>query len=169
VGPVAAGLPLKQLRFALSTDGGRGEGNRTEAARVEVRVEQLGHEIAVDVRAADPDLARRMKEQLPELMERIEQQGFRAETWNPAETSVEPEQFGQRKAEEAPTGSSHSGGDRRGGGFGQPSDTSGQQRRQPPQEALPGSNRAHGAGRASLSSDQGFPRFRDLLTGKDRR
>jgi hypothetical protein len=52
--------------------------------RVDVRVTERGGELRVDVRTPDPQLAGAMRAGLPALATRLEQTGFRAETWHPA-------------------------------------------------------------------------------------
>jgi hypothetical protein len=57
-----------------------GEGN----SRVEVRVTERAGDVHVAVRTADTRLAGELREDLPALATRLEQTGFRAETWRPA-------------------------------------------------------------------------------------
>jgi len=59
-----------------------GEGDR----RVEVRVMERGGDVHVAVRTPDVRLAGELREDLPVLTARLEQTGFRTETWHPAAT-----------------------------------------------------------------------------------
>jgi hypothetical protein len=53
-------------------------------SRVEVRVTERGGDVHVAVRTPDTRLAGELREDLPALTNRLEQAGFRAETWRPA-------------------------------------------------------------------------------------
>ena len=52
--------------------------------RVEVRVTERGGDVHVAVRTPDSRLAGELREDLPALATRLEQSGFKAETWHPA-------------------------------------------------------------------------------------
>jgi hypothetical protein len=56
----------------------------SEEHRVEVRLSERGGEVRVAVRTPDSQLAGALRDQLPALSARLEQSGFRAETWLPA-------------------------------------------------------------------------------------
>jgi hypothetical protein len=119
VAPPAAlppAAPARDISLRLS---GPGE-------RVEVRVVERGGEIHVAVRTADPELARTLRQDLPELSTRLEREGLRAESWHPAAAAANRAEGGDLR------------GDARGGGFPQPGQPGGQQqreeRRQPPLE-----------------------------------
>jgi hypothetical protein len=56
-------------------------------SRVEVRVTDRGGEVRVDVHTPDSRLAGALRADLPELAARIEQTGYRAETWQPLSPS----------------------------------------------------------------------------------
>jgi hypothetical protein len=58
-----------------------GEGN----SRVEVRVTERAGDVHVSVSTADTRLAGQMRQDLPTLAGRLEQSGFRAETWHPTD------------------------------------------------------------------------------------
>jgi flagellar hook-length control protein FliK len=55
--------------------------------RVEIRVTDRAGEVRVDVRTPDSRLAGALRADLPELAARIEQTGYRAETWQPPSSS----------------------------------------------------------------------------------
>jgi len=108
--------PARDISLRLS---GAGE-------QVQVRVMKRNGVVRVAVRTADPELARSLRQDLPELSSRLEREGLRAESWHPAAT-----------AERAASGET------RGGGFpdrGQPG-SPGQrdERHQPPPD--PAENR----------------------------
>jgi hypothetical protein len=52
--------------------------------RVDVRLSERSGEVRVAVRTPDPQLANSLRSDLPGLSARLEQTGFRAETWHPA-------------------------------------------------------------------------------------
>jgi hypothetical protein len=55
--------------------------------RVEVRVSERAGDTHVQVRTPDTGLARDLQEDLPALASKLQQSGFRAETWHPAGTA----------------------------------------------------------------------------------
>jgi hypothetical protein len=54
--------------------------------RVELKISDHAGEVKVAVRAADPDLAGSLRENLGDLVHRLEQSGLRADTWHPSAT-----------------------------------------------------------------------------------
>lgn len=72
--PKAPG-PLKELSIQVG---------QTGPERVELRLTERGGELRVLVRAADPELAHGLRQALPELVNRLESQGFRTEAWRPS-------------------------------------------------------------------------------------
>jgi hypothetical protein len=58
--------------------------------RVDVRLTERGGEVHVAVRTPDTELAGSLRDDLPRLSARLEQTGFRAETWHPALSEVQP-------------------------------------------------------------------------------
>jgi len=66
--------PLKDLSVQVG---------QTQQDRVELRVVERSGELQVAVRAADPELAQGLRQGLSDLADRLEQNGFRAETWRP--------------------------------------------------------------------------------------
>jgi hypothetical protein len=55
--------------------------------RVDVRLSQRAGELHVAVRTPDGELARGLGQSLPELVERLQETGFRTETWKPGHTA----------------------------------------------------------------------------------
>jgi len=71
-GPVQT-QPIREISFRLAT----------ASANVDVQVAQRAGKVQVAVRTADPDLAKSLQTNLGELVGRLEDKGFRTETWNP--------------------------------------------------------------------------------------
>jgi hypothetical protein len=67
--------PLKDLSIQVARPGND---------RVEVRLTQQAGELHVAVRTGDADFAHGLREGLPDLVGRLQESGFRAETWKPA-------------------------------------------------------------------------------------
>jgi hypothetical protein len=67
--------PLENLSIQLP---------RSNSDRVEVRLTQQSGEVHVAVRTTDPDLANGLREGLPDLVGRLQESGFRTDTWRPA-------------------------------------------------------------------------------------
>ena len=93
--------------------------------RVEVRVSERAGDMHVDVRTPDSGLAGDLREDLPALASKLEQTGFRAETWHPAGAAERP-----RTAEAAPGGASQNSGR-------QPGQNGGQRQRDPQPQPKP--------------------------------
>ena len=72
-----AGGSLKDLSIQVG---------QTQSDRVQLRVVERSGELQVAVRAANPDLAQGLRQGLSDLADRLEQNGFRAETWRPGAT-----------------------------------------------------------------------------------
>jgi hypothetical protein len=91
--------------------------------QVEVRVVERGGAVHVAVRASETELARTLRQDLPELSTRLEREGLRAEDWHPSVAAL-------NRSDPAP-------GDGRGGASPQPGQPGGQdrheERRQAPQ------------------------------------
>jgi|ERR1035441_411691 hypothetical protein len=66
-----------------------GQGDR----RVEVRVSERAGDMHIEVRTPNTGLAGDLREDLPALATRLEQSGFRAETWHPAGTAERQRTF----------------------------------------------------------------------------
>jgi ribonuclease E len=93
--------------------------------RVEVRVSERAGDMHVDVRTPDSGLAGDLREDLPALASKLEQTGFRAETWHPAGTGER-----SRTVETAP-GAASQNSER------QPGQNSGQRQRDPQPQPKP--------------------------------
>lgn len=82
--------------------------------RVDVRLTERAGEVQVSVRTPDSQLAGALRDDLAVLSARLEQRGFRAETWHPAGARIE--HFGSSADSSAPGSSgyrqSSGGGDR---------------------------------------------------------
>lgn len=115
-----AGLPADQAtlvksepahEISLVVAGKKQEG-------VEVRVVERAGEVRVAVRTADADLARDLRQDLNQLVTRLEEKGYRTETWRPAEASGSS--FSNRREDRGASGETaqgfSEGGTDRGGG-----------------------------------------------------
>lgn len=85
---------------------------RTESdQRVEVRLTNRGGEVSVAVRTADPATAEALRSRLPELVQRLDEQGWRTGTSTPAAESSRPgpvmELAPATAREQSPQGQSH--------------------------------------------------------------
>jgi hypothetical protein len=95
-----------------------GQGDR----RVEVRVSERAGDMHVEVRTLDTGLAGDLREELPALATKLEQAGFRAETWHPAGTAE------RQRSAEAALGAASQNSDR------QPGEGGGQRQQRDPQQ-----------------------------------
>ena len=98
-----------------------GQGDR----RVEVRVSERAGDMRIEVRTPDSGLAGDLREDLPALATKLEQTGFRAETWHPAGTAE------RQLAAEAAPGAASQNSER------QPGQNGGQSQRDPQQQPKP--------------------------------
>ncbi|MGA3015526.1 MAG: hypothetical protein ABSF62_00305 [Bryobacteraceae bacterium] len=98
-----------------------GQGNQ----RVEVRVSERAGDMHVEVRTPDTGLAGDLREDLPALATKLEQTGFRAETWHPAGTAE------RQLAAEAAPGAASQNSER------QPGQNGGQRQRDPQPQPKP--------------------------------
>jgi hypothetical protein len=73
--PSKVSAPLKDLSIQVG---------QTPEQRVDLRVTERAGELRVAVRAADPEMAHSLRQGLPELVNRLEDHGFRTEAWRPA-------------------------------------------------------------------------------------
>jgi hypothetical protein len=76
--PKPAG-PLKDISLQVTQPGKEG---------VDVRVVQTGSEVRVSVHSGDPGLASGLRQGLSELQGRLEENGYRAEMWRPADSAA---------------------------------------------------------------------------------
>jgi hypothetical protein len=95
-----------------------GQGDR----RVEVRVSERAGDMHVEVRTPDTGLAGDLREELPALATKLEQAGFRAETWHPAGTAE------RQRSAEAALGAASQNSER------QPGERGGQRQQRDPQQ-----------------------------------
>jgi hypothetical protein len=87
-----------------------------ENSRVEVRVTERAGDVHVAVSTADTRLAGELREDLPALATRLEQSGFRAETWHPADAGGRQHPAGPpagAAAQDAESGSRQNGREQR--------------------------------------------------------
>lgn len=88
--------PLKELSIQVG---------QAQQDKVELHVVEHSGELQVAVRAANPDVAQGLRQGLPDLVDRLEQSGFHADSWRPgtsvsavqgpADTRQRPMQFQQ--------------------------------------------------------------------------
>jgi hypothetical protein len=69
----AQSQPIREISFRLGAD----------SSQVDVQVAQRAGKIQVAVRTADPELAKSLQTNLGEVVGRLEDKGFRTETWTP--------------------------------------------------------------------------------------
>jgi hypothetical protein len=117
---VSSHTPVRDIQLQLN----HGE------QRVDVRLTEHGGEVRVAVRTPDPQLAGSLRDDLPQLSTRLEQTGFRAETWHPAITEA-PSGIERRM----PAGSSSFSGEQQGGQ--NQSRQGGQEQQQAPRQPKP--------------------------------
>jgi hypothetical protein len=67
--------------------------------RVELKVTERAGEVRVEVRAGDADLAGSLRENLGDLVRRVEQNGLRAEGWHPVQAGSLDSRMQDRRAE----------------------------------------------------------------------
>jgi hypothetical protein len=96
---------------------GEGEGG------VDIRMAERGGEIRVMVHTPDHDLANSLRAELPDLVGKLRQNGFQAETWSPA--AAAQSDAGRRGGSDAPPSQQHSQGNHKDG------------RQRPPQQQQP--------------------------------
>lgn len=77
--PSPPGSPARDIRLQVAG------GDR----RVEVRLTERAGEVQISVRTPDSQLAGALRDDLATLSARLEQSGFRAETWHPAGARIE--------------------------------------------------------------------------------
>jgi hypothetical protein len=72
------------------------EGKKQDS--IQVRVTDRAGEVRVAVHTGDGELAHSLRGQLGELVTRLEQTGYRTQTWQPAEISAGPARTGDARA-----------------------------------------------------------------------
>lgn len=78
--------PLKDLSIQVG---------HVQNDKVELRVVERSGELQVAVRASNPDLAQGLRQGLGDLVDRLEQNGFRAEAWRPGAAPIAPQATGE--------------------------------------------------------------------------
>ena len=81
VAPVVAERPAKAVEPLRNLSIQVGQGNQE---KVELRVSERAGEVRVAVRTADVGLQNGLRQSLPELVHRLEGQGFRTDAWRPS-------------------------------------------------------------------------------------
>jgi hypothetical protein len=79
--PKVAAAPLKDISLEVGT---------ADAPKVEIRMVQQSGELQVAVRTGDSDLSHGLQQGLPDLVGRLQENGFRAEAWRPGGTDSHP-------------------------------------------------------------------------------
>ena len=97
----AAAQPLKDLSLEMSQPGSQ---------KVEVRLVQQAGELHVAVRTGDSDLAHGLRQNLPELVGHLEDNGFHTDSWRPG-MSAAPAAGHAVEARSASTSANSQGGD----------------------------------------------------------
>lgn len=92
--PRTPAAPDSRHELSLLIPGRSAEGKNP----VEVRVVERAGEVQVAVRTKDAQLAHVLREDLGQLVSRLESSGYRAETWHPAETTAGVRPSGQSQA-----------------------------------------------------------------------
>jgi hypothetical protein len=73
--PQKAPGPLKDISIQVG---------QTPQEKVDLHLTERAGEMRMAVRAADPEMAHSLRQALPELVNRLQENGFRAEAWRPA-------------------------------------------------------------------------------------
>jgi len=92
--------PLKDLSLEMAQPG---------AQKVEVRLFQQSGELRVAVRTGDSELAHGLRQSLPELVGRLEENGFHTETWRPGVPATPGAEHVVETRSASASGSSQSG------------------------------------------------------------
>ena len=96
----ASTTPLKDISFHLTQAG---------AEKVEVRVVQQAGEVHVAVRTGDTDLAHGLRQGLTDLVGKLEDTGYRAETWRPGGSTTAAAPVSQSPESQNTSGQSSNG------------------------------------------------------------
>jgi hypothetical protein len=86
----AAG-PLKELSIQVG---------QTQQDRVQLRVVDRSGEVQVAVRASNPDVAQGLRQGLSDLVDRLQQNGFRTEAWRPGGSVTSVQGTGETRQKE---------------------------------------------------------------------
>jgi hypothetical protein len=105
-----AAVPLREAKpepvrdLTMVIPGRLSEGRQQD--NVQVRVTDRAGEVRVAVHTGDLQLAHSLRGQLGELVTRLEQTGYRAQTWQPAEASAGPGRIGEGRGPSGEEGAS---------------------------------------------------------------
>jgi hypothetical protein len=92
--------PLKDISFQVAQPG---------AEKVDVRVMQQAGEVLVSVRTGDTELAHGLRQGLPELVGKLEDNGYRAEAWRPNGATASTSPGAQSQEPQSASGQSGAG------------------------------------------------------------
>jgi hypothetical protein len=81
----------------------------TADQRIELKVTDHAGEVKVAVRTADADLAGSLRENLGDLVHKLEQSGFRAETWHPGQSGTTANDHWENPQEARSSSGNHPG------------------------------------------------------------
>jgi len=96
--------PVQELSVVVSARAGEDR----DPPQVQVRIVERGGEVKVAVHTPDVELSQALRERLGELVQRLEQTGYRTETWSPAETRLEGISRRESQAEQESADGRHS-------------------------------------------------------------
>jgi len=95
-----AAAPLKDISMQVTQSG---------EEKVEIRVVQQSGEVHVAVRTGDADLTHGLRQGLTELVGKLEDNGYRADTWRPAASTAATASLSQSQDSQGASGHSHYG------------------------------------------------------------
>jgi hypothetical protein len=95
-----AAAPLKDISMQVTQSG---------EEKVEIRVVQQSGEVHVAVRTGDADLTHGLRQGLTELVGKLEDNGYRADTWRPTASTTATASLSQSQDSQSASGQSHYG------------------------------------------------------------
>lgn len=95
-----AAAPLKDISMQVTQSG---------EEKVEIRVVQQSGEVHVAVRTGDADLTHGLRQGLTELVGKLEDNGYRADTWRPTASTAATASLSQSQDSQGASGQSHYG------------------------------------------------------------
>jgi hypothetical protein len=98
--PAKPTAPLKEISLQVSQPG---------EEKVEVRVVQQSGEVHVAVRTGDADLTHGLRQGLTDLVGKLEDNGYRADTWRPGGSTAAAAPLAQSQESQSASGQSHYG------------------------------------------------------------
>jgi len=126
-----------------------------DQSSVQVRLTERAGELHVSVRTPDAGLTRNLREGLSELVGRLEQSGYRAETWRPADNGSTAQDQGRENPSQQ-----HSSQQQNGGGSG----TDSRQQQNPRDQQQPGAQTPEWVGELESSLQRSNRSWLPLLT-----